>query len=138
MTYGIGENLSRSLNRSWRWVQLGTLIETLGKTIVGVDLRNDQLRIYLDGDLVLILEDGGQSCCEKRYMVIDDDLDEYVGAKLLGFETKDAPDVESGEVHEVQFLEVMTSVGPITAANHNEHNGYYGGFDVTARLESTK
>jgi hypothetical protein len=31
-------------------------------------------------------------------------------------------------VHEVAFLEVTTDRGVFQMKNHNEHNGYYGGF----------
>jgi hypothetical protein len=33
-------------------------------------------------------------------------------------------------VHEVQFLRVSTDAGTIVCETHNEHNGYYGGFNV--------
>jgi hypothetical protein len=80
--------------------------------------------------------DNGQDCCEVRYMSTDDDLSYHVGATLLGFEIKNAPNLEdeSGE-HEVQFLEIKTSKGVISCANHNEHNGYYGGFYVQCAAE---
>lgn len=38
-------------------------------------------------------------------------------------------------MHEVQFLHVKTSKGSFAVSNHNEHNGYYGGFNVEASLE---
>ena len=64
-------------------------------------------------------------------MRTDDNLDYYVGSKLLGFEIKEATIMEDGYgLHEIQFLEVRTSKGCFTMASHNEHNGYYGGFDI--------
>lgn len=78
--------------------------------------------------------DDGQSCCEYRYMTIDDNLDEYAGATFDSFDVVDAPEIEDdGEVHEVQFLRIHTSFGDLSIANHNEHNGYYGGFDVICK-----
>jgi len=67
----------------------------------------------VDDGTQLAIWDGGQSCCEHRYMRTDDDLNEYCGAILQDFELKDAPDIEDewGEVHEVQFLDVKTDKG---------------------------
>lgn len=107
----------------------------VGKTIAVVELRDDVLRFQFSDGSKLILRDEGQSCCESRYMTTDDDLSEYVGAKLLDAEIKDAPSVENEyEEHEVQFLEVKTDRGVFTMANHNEHNGYYGGFSIRASV----
>jgi hypothetical protein len=33
------------------------------------------------------------------------------------------------DVHETCFVEVQATGGFITLVTHNEHNGYYGGFD---------
>ena len=44
---------------------------------------------------------------------------------------KYTPD-DIGEKHEVQFLEIKTDRGVLTMANHNEHNGWYGGFWIVA------
>ena len=113
--------------------------ESIGKRIqkVWLDEENDQLRFDLEDGTQLVMWDGGQSCCEHRYMRTDDVLEEYDGAILLDFELKDAPDIEDewGEVHEVQFLDVKTDKGIFQMANHNEHNGYYGGFWIEARKD---
>jgi len=108
----------------------------IGKTITALSLdvdnnREDMLRITFDDGSKIALYDNGQSCCETRYMRTDDDLTHHIGATLVGGEIRDAPDiVEDGgdEAHEVQFLLITTSRGVITLSNHNEHNGYYGGF----------
>lgn len=65
-------------------------------------------------------------------MRTDDNLADYVGGQLLDMELRDAPEQEDehGDVHEVQFLVVKTSKGQFTMSNHNEHNGYYGGFYI--------
>jgi hypothetical protein len=69
-------------------------------------------------------------------MRTDDDLKEHIGGKLLRVALKDAPPVEEGgNVHEVQFLEIETTKGIFTMSNHNQHNGYYGGFYVVATPE---
>ena len=110
---------------------------SIGKVISSVVLTHeDELHLKFEDGTGLKLWDGGQSCCESRYMRTDDNLEEYIGATLIGGELKDAPNVsdddEYGE-HEVQFLEIQTSKGPLTMASHNEHNGYYGGFYIEAR-----
>ena len=118
---------------------LNAIKESVGKRIekVWLDEENDKLRFNLEDGTQLVMWDGGQSCCEHRYMRTDDDLNEYCGAILEDFELKDAPDVEDewGEVHEVQFLDVKTNKGIFQMANHNEHNGYYGGFWIEARKD---
>lgn len=109
----------------------------MGKEIASVTLGNDDALhfVFTDG-FKLKVSDEGQSCCESRYMRTDDDLASFVGAKLTGMELKDAPNMpyEDGD-HEVQFLEVQTDRGVFTMANHNEHNGYYGGFAVRLSVE---
>ena len=116
----------------------------LGKTIS--DLRfseNDSaLSITFADGSKLTLFDDGQSCCETRYMRTDDNLAEYIGGRLLGAEVKDVPELigfwededEYGD-HDIQFLEITTSKGSFVMSNHNEHNGYYGGFCIEAKYE---
>jgi len=107
----------------------------LGKTIQTVKLEGNELIFNFTDGTGLKMFDDGQSCCEDRYMATSDDLKEYENTTLLDFELKNAPNVEDeyGE-HEVQFLDVKTSNGVFQMANHNEHNGYYGGFWIKASL----
>lgn len=86
---------------------------------------------FEDGAKIVVLDDG-QSCCEHRYMTTDDTLSDYVGATLLDLEIQDGPTTTTsdGDEHEVQFLAVHTDKGIFKVATHNEHNGYYGGFDL--------
>jgi hypothetical protein len=110
----------------------------MGKTIASLRLDEDEdsLKFVFGDDSKLTIYDAGQNCCESRYMRTDDNLADFVGAKFLGTETKDAPDMEDDyNVHEVQFLEVKTDKGVFTMASHNEHNGYYGGFALRAHSE---
>ena len=109
---------------------------SLNKTIKKVELDDEQLFIsFIDGS-ELVIWDGGQSCCESRYMTTDDDLSYFSGATLLDMELKSVEyeDLDYGE-HEIQFLDVKTSEGVFTIVNHNEHNGYYGGFWIQAKLK---
>jgi hypothetical protein len=106
----------------------------LGKVIEKVNLDDNQLVFKFTDSTGLKIFDDGQSCCEYRYMSTDDNLTEYANSTLLDFELKDAPNIEDeyGE-HEVQFLDVITTKGVFQIANHNEHNGYYGGFLIVAQ-----
>lgn len=115
---------------------VAALEHAIGRKLTGVALADDAIRLGLDDGSTLVIEDAGQSCCERRYMTCDDALTGFDGAQLVDVEVRDAPNVadEYGD-HEVQFLVVKTSKGDITAETHNEHNGYYGGFAVRARLE---
>jgi hypothetical protein len=112
----------------------------IGKTIASLtldtDADTDMLRFEFTDGSNMQLSDKGQSCCEQRYMRTDDDLAEFVGAVLINLELKDAPNItdDSGD-HDVQFLVVTTSKGVFTMSNHNEHNGYYGGFSLEASTE---
>lgn len=106
--------------------------EYVGLQITAARFDAEDNAVFLEfGDFKKIkIYDNGQSCCEARYMVTDDDPSGLVGQKLVGIFVKDAPDItdEGGEVHEVQFLEIQGDSSAVTFANHNEHNGYYGGF----------
>lgn len=110
---------------------------SLNKEIVSVSMNNDNLQFVFSDGVRLNIWDGGQSCCESRYMTTDDNLSDYSGSKLLNVELKTAPDQEDqyGGVHEVQFLDVTTNKGVFQVATHNEHNGYYGGFWIQANLK---
>lgn len=108
----------------------------LGKTIADVGLKHDALHFKFSDGSEMIMIDDDQICCERRYMRTDDNLADFVGAKLLGAEVKDAQsgphdDIIDG-VHDVQFFELQTDRGVFTMASHNEHNGYYGSFRIRA------
>jgi hypothetical protein len=106
-----------------------------GKIIRDIKIDNERLTLTFD-DGALILTDNGQSCCEYRFMSTDDPIDYYKGLVFMGAEVADGPDEpnEWGE-HETQFLIVNTALGSFTVVNHNEHNGYYGGFSIEASFE---
>ncbi len=127
--------------------------KVIGKTITNIELTplnnsvsqwdddgKDVLKVKFDDGSMLTVYDGGQSCCESRYMTTDDKFEDFVGATLFSMEIKQAPDITEededgwGQTHEVQFLELMTSKGALTMASHNEHNGYYGGFALELRF----
>ena len=117
---------------------VNAVTSSLNKEITSLSLNSNDLVILFTDNSKLVLWDDGQSCCEERYMNCDDDLTSSKGEILLGFELKDAPNIEEendyGSEHEVQFLEVKTNKSVYSFSNHNEHNGYYGGFSINAKL----
>ena len=108
---------------------------SIGKKITSLKLEDDQLKFSFSDDTKLLMFDNGQSCCESRYMRTDDNLGDYVGGKLIGAEIREAPSIPAEyDEHDVQFLVVQTTKGQFTISSHNEHNGYYGGFSIVARI----
>ena len=113
------------------------LSATIGKTIKTAVLEEGTERLVIEftDDTKVFISDEGQSCCEHRYMTTDDNLSDFIGAKIINYQIKDAPGTEDeyGEPHDIEWFEVITDKGPFQMVNHNEHNGYYGGFSVCAR-----
>lgn len=104
------------------------------KVIDSVDLVSDKLQFKFNDGTTLAIFDGGQSCCENRYMSTDDDLQWYTGALFVGWDLGEFKDEGKGyEQHEIQFLNIRTSKKVIVCQTHNEHNGYYGGFWISAK-----
>lgn len=99
------------------------------------DGANELVISFGDGAHVSILDDG-QQCCEHRYMTTDDDLSAFVGAELMDIEVRNggSNELDFSDYDDIQFLLVTTSKGVFTIENHNEHNGYYGGFDVRIKF----
>lgn len=111
-----------------------TFSNAIGKEIKNLEIiENELIFEFADGEKIALFDDG-QSCCEHRYMHTDDDLKNFVGAKLQMAETKPGSegDWDYG-VKESEFLIVTTSKGQFTIVNYNEHNGYYGGFSIRCR-----
>lgn len=105
-----------------------------GPIIRSIDMDEDSITLYFDGNHRITLSDEGQCCCERRYMTTDDDLQSLIGQRFVCWEVKDGPsDNDSYDEHDTQFLEIKTETGFVTLVNHNEHNGYYGGFDIVER-----
>lgn len=106
-----------------------------GAIIDSVSVSEDQLTINLRGGPTLKIFDDARYCCEHRYMNCDDNLSDFNGAKLLRVEVADGNGNGAGseyddELVDILFLKIHTSEGIITVANYNEHNGYYGGFEL--------
>lgn len=108
--------------------------EYIGRTITAVEMADEKLRLTFSDGVKIDIFDDGQSCCETRYMRTDDDTALLVGHKLMHIVAKEAPDMDAEDDygdHEIVFVEIGTDNGCVTLVNHNEHNGYYGGFGLT-------
>ena len=109
-----------------------------GKSICSFLLEEEALLIRFTDDSALKLFDEGQQCCEQRYLRSDDDFRAVEGAQFLDAQVREAAesaflvDTNNCGIHEVQFLVILTSLGELTISAHNEHNGYYGGFTLSA------
>lgn len=120
---------------------VGAWKKSQGKKITSLSVKDDTCRIgFATHDL--LIRDEGQLCCEHRYMVCDDNLASFIGGTLLEVKIKGASPInghnDCGEQHEIEFLHVKTSKGSFTVSNHNEHNGYYGGFHIILRTEDKR
>jgi hypothetical protein len=107
-----------------------------GKIIKSIKVENDELTIDFRDGVTLTLWDDASYCCERRYMTCDDELHYWEGLAFIGYCVANGPDLsdDNYEQHDCQFLIVDTFLGSFTVANHNEHNGYYGGFSVAEKL----
>jgi hypothetical protein len=90
-------------------------------------------KITTDKQEILIGIYSGQSCCENYgYLISHDNIDEFIGSKLLGINITDDSlntiDVELPESEECGaiFVNIETDKGTLQVAVYNSHNGYYG------------
>ena len=114
---------------------VAAVMGALNKTISFLGVAGNELKMeFTDGTGIKFFDDG-QSCCEHRYMDSGDDLPAFIGAKFTGARIASGPGEEDeyGQEKESQFLIIETSMGSFTVVNYNEHNGYYGGFDLEVR-----
>ena len=106
----------------------------VGEIITNAVFDGDSQITLSFGNKRLSISDEGQSCCEHRYMNVQDDISYLIGKTYLGWELSDyTEEDESYAVHEIQFLNIKTSDYVLQVANHNQHNGYYGGFCIEER-----
>lgn len=105
---------------------------------------------------ILLLIEADQQCCEVwGYLMSEDNLDEFIGATLLGLRVVDTdgktagtakashPDNEEdwtdddedddGRFDNAMFVNIETDRGTLQFTAYNNHNGYYG---HTARVVS--
>jgi hypothetical protein len=106
-----------------------------GKRIESIKIDNDtgvsMVHFVMQCGGELDLFDDGQSCCEHRYFTCDDDLTQFWGAEIVDVVLKPGGETENDDVHEWAFVEVVTSKGSFTFTAHNDHNGYYGGINLS-------
>jgi hypothetical protein len=80
----------------------------------------------------------------EQYLHTDDDLDSFIGARFRGLEVREVkrkkPNNRTQEHywHDIGFLYIKTSLGPIVLETHKLQNGYYGGFVIGATLRGVK
>jgi hypothetical protein len=132
------ESWHNNYNYNDRYEQV--LNQFFSNPIARIELDNDandesgELRLFGEDGKGVAIRDEGQQCCERRFLTCSDDLQTFVGANLLQVELKNfsyTPRGDEGE--DMGFVEMLTDKGAITLETHNEHNGYYGGFDMCIR-----
>ena len=110
--------------------------QVIGATISDIYTDDNKLVINFSDGRKITFTDSADCCCEHRYMQTDDNVLSYIGSSFLGAELNPGPDMpdEEDNCHETEFLDIKTSSGVLQICNHNEHNGYYGGFSITATV----
>lgn len=109
----------------------------IGRKISNAEMVNwsanewDKLILSFTDGTQMSIYDGGQCCCESRYMSTDDNITDLIGKTLCYIDRKSAEYLDGDEYHEICFVEIGTLEGEtVTLCSHNEHNGYYGGFSL--------
>lgn len=108
--------------------------DLIGRKITEAKFDGDDMYLTFEDGTKIKIYDDGQNCCEKRYTVCDDDVSILNGKILKDIVVKEVTTMDnedSSDTHEVAFLEIQTTENLISLTTHNEHNGYYGGFDLT-------
>ena len=107
--------------------------------INGIVIQEDYgCTFHFCAGIVMTILDNGQSCCEKRTMTCDDEMIQFEGSKLTGVELLQCISAKSdqfGDEHDCCFLRIDTTKGSFRLCMHNEHNGYYGGFNPSITME---
>lgn len=118
------------------WIQDHSEIKQFsGKRINYISLDSDAVIInFIDGSVIRFTN--YQSCCESRYFQTDDNLDYYRDCDFYDIEINGSESEDSDYgCHDIGFFDIRTSNGVLTFANHNEHNGYYGGISLQTSIE---
>lgn len=107
----------------------------IGQVITSATFDGDSAITLMFGDKGIVISDEGQSCCEHRYMDVQDDISYLIGKTYLGWELGEYTNDDDDEwyVHDIQFLNINVSDYTLQVSNHNEHNGYYSGFYIVER-----
>ena len=103
----------------------------------GEDDRDDSVTFVFDGEALRITDN--PSCCETRYFRFEnDDRKMVLGSILLGIEVVECDSIPAayGD-HDVQQFVLRTTNGVYVMSSHNEHSGYYGGFNLHYEWNTT-
>lgn len=92
------------------------------------------LVISFEDDTFLEIFDSGQLCCELRFMSCSDVLGDLVGHTFNSINMKTLGSDGSDPFYDVAFLEIKAGDEIVTITNHNQHNGYYGGFNLVVNI----
>jgi len=110
-------------------------IKTKTEIIEKIEEINDDwegFQVTTSKRTIRVCIDTNKNCCESwGHLSSDDDLQQYVGAKLLlvasvdeAFNSRTDPgDIEEGTT---TFVNFVTSKGNFQLAVYDNHNGYYG------------
>lgn len=103
-----------------------------GRKIASARVDSDAIILRFDDGVSIAITDKGQSCCESRYLTVEDDIKWLEGKTLRSIDVtgKDGPEDSRGDYHDIAFLEIKVEDGLVGCSFHNEHNGYYGGFGL--------
>ncbi len=107
-----------------------------GMRIEKASFDGGSILLDMGNDIVIEIYDDRQSCCEKRYLNVHSDELQTLGGDTLrsiGVKWTTQKD-DAGDYHEVAFCEIRTEDNTVSFSTHNEHNGYYGGFDLRVEV----
>lgn len=109
-----------------------------GQIIDSITLTSDNQIVirFQTCDHQLKIEDRAD-CCEVRYFVCDDSLQDFKSTVFAGLSVTGCNNIPSlnDVAHEIQFLNISTNLGNVQFCCHNEHNGWYGGFNLRYNIE---
>lgn len=96
----------------------------------------DGFAVSTDKQVIKLLIDNGQDCCEQwGYFMSEDDFEKFVGAELIEISITDTAlntkkyneQIEYGlDDGGVMFVNINTTKGLLQFTAFNAHNGYYG------------
>lgn len=95
--------------------------------------KADDSRLIIAFDDNTILEVADQEYTDGvRFLVADNDVNEFSGSILLNIELRDVEisQMDDENDQEIQFVIVTTEKGSFTLNYYNEHGGYYSGFSI--------
>lgn len=94
----------------------------------------DGFVITTDKQIIKLLMENGLQCCEDYgYFMSEDNLDNFIGAKIRSIYTTDTAlktyeilDPDYLDCGDVLFVNIDTTKGLLQFTAYNAHNGYYG------------